>query len=173
MVRHASPNALAFEPDRKIFGVLKNNLSRFNLSNVQLFNKAVWSKETSLNFIPDGADAGRVTQTESGKEYYEVPAVRLSNYLNEKIDLLKLDIEGAETEVLIECRNSLEKVENLFVEYHSFSCQPQKIHSIIEILAGAGFLLHFHTPVKSMQPFFFRKVQHGMDMQVNIFAYRK
>ena len=128
--------------------------------------------ETSLKFLPDGADAGRVTQTDSGKDYYEVSAVRLSDYLNQKIDLLKIDIEGAETEALIECRNSQENVENLFVEYHSYYHQPQQIDVILDILAAAGFLLHFHTPVKSMQPFFVRKIKNGMDMQINIFAYR-
>jgi FkbM family methyltransferase len=163
---------IAFEPDRIIFGVLENNVRRFNLSNVKLFNKAVWSSETLLKFVPDGADGGRVTHTESSQDYYEVPTVRLSKYLNAKIDFLKLDIEGAESEVLVECRNRLERVKNLFVEYHSFADQPQKIHTIIEVLAGAGFLLHFHTPVKSLQPFYFRETKNSMDMQVNIFAYR-
>ena len=164
---------IAFEPDRKIFGVLKNNVSRFNLSNVQLFNKAVWLKETSLQFIPDGADAGRLTTNLSGNINYTVRTVRLSDYINQKIEFLKIDIEGAETEVLKECRNSLQNVENLFVEYHFFGNQRQRVHTILEILANAGFIVHFHTPIKSMQPFYFRKAHNGMEMQVNIFAYRK
>lgn len=163
---------IAFEPDKDIFTVLKNNVERFNLSKVKLLNKAVWSKETTLNFIPDGADSGRVAITEKSPKSFKVPTATLSDYITPKIDLLKLDVEGAETEVLVECQNKLENVENLFVEYHSFVNNKQTIHTIIEILTKAQFNLHFHTPMKSMQPFFCRKVFKGMDMQINIFAYR-
>jgi len=33
--------------------------------------------------------------------------------------MLKIDIEGAEYDVLKDCEDSLENVKNIFVEYHS------------------------------------------------------
>lgn len=169
------PNSqiIAFEPDKNIFNILQENINIFDLSNVELHNKAVWSSETVLEFMSEGADGGRVTQIESEKEKYQVLTARLRDYLSRPVDFVKLDIEGAETEVIKDCKDLLFKVNNLFIEYHSFVNEPQSLHIILNILYEAGFRLHIHTPLTSPQPFSYREVNIGMDMQVNIFAFRE
>lgn len=162
---------LAFEPDEIIFPVLERNLHTFGHTDVQLMRRALWSEETELNFMSEGADGGRVAQV-NDKQNQTVRAVRLRDYLDERVDFLKLDIEGAETDVLIDCADRLGQVEHLFVEYHSFARQPQTLHRLMSILAEAGFRLHIQVPTTSPQPFIRREVYHGMDMQLNIFAFR-
>lgn len=163
----------AFEPDRKVFQVLKRNIEKFNLSDVELFDKAVWNSETTLEFMSEGADGGRIIQLKSDTEKYQVPTVRLRDYLMQPIDFLKLDIEGAETEVIKDCQDLLGNIKNLFVEYHSFADKPQTIDFMINILSTAGFRLHIHQMRPSYQPFCHIDVYDGMDMILNIFAFRE
>lgn len=178
---------VAFEPDNKVFQVLTKNVHELELTEVELIDKAVWSSQTTIEFMSEGADAGRVTQhsdqTTSGSapvqdqiealETYQVQTVRLRDYLTQPVDFLKVDIEGAETEVIKDCRDLLFNVENLFIEYHSFADEPQTLNIIVNILSEAGFRLHIHPPVTSAQPFYRRSVHLGMDMQLNIFAFRE
>ena len=164
---------IAFEPDIKVFRVLEKNINEFELYDVNLINRAIWSSETTLEFMSEGADGGRVTQIELEREKYKVPTVRLRDHLSQPVDFLKLDIEGAETEVIKDCQDLLFNVENCFVEYHSFINEPQTLHMIINILSEAGYRLHIHPPTTSPQPFYHRRVHFGMDMQLNIFAFRE
>ncbi len=86
--------------------------------------------------------------------------------------MLKLDIEGAEIDVLADCASLLPNVRNLFVEYHSFASQPQRLNDLFSILGKAGFRVHLQTQFGSRQPLLARQVQLGMDLQLNVFAYR-
>jgi FkbM family methyltransferase len=168
------PNSIitAFEPDSSVFKVLENNVRNFELGNVTLLQKALWKEERVLEFMAEGADGGRVVELENSRSIVKVDAIRLRPYLEEHVDFLKLDIEGAETEVIEDCQDLLKNVDNLFVEYHSFANQAQTLDRLVGILAKAGFRLHIHPPVTSPQPFYERNVHMGMDMQLNIFAFR-
>lgn len=162
---------VAFEPDDRIFAVLQRNIRRSGHEDVELHCRALWTEETSLSFMSEGADGGRLA-TEGDSRDKMVRTVRLSDYLDGHVDFLKLDIEGAETEVLADCADKLSNVENLFVEYHSFANQPQTLHVLTGLLAEAGFRLHVHPQGMSPRPFISRNVYGRMDMQLNIFAFR-
>lgn len=168
------PNAkiTAFEPDPKIFAYLKNNLAQAGAHQIELVAKAVWSSSTTLRFQSEGSDAGRI-EAAPGKNLIEIPAVRLRDFLNEPVDLLKMDIEGAETEVLPDIADSLQPVENIFLEYHSFAGQPQRLGRVIQLLTEAGFRVHVQPMNVAAQPFVEIKNYLGMDMQLNIFARRE
>lgn len=162
---------VAFEADKAIFETLKRNVESFGYKNVELINRAVWNSETDLNFTSDGGDGGRLSISED-KPSQVVKTIRLRDYLDRKIDFLKLDIEGAETAVLEDCADRLSNVECLFVEYHSFAEQPQSFHVLTEVLAQAGFRLHIQAPMPAPQPFIKTYPIMAMDMQLNIFAFR-
>jgi len=102
-----------------------------------------------------------------------VRAVRLRSYLaNEPVDLLKIDIEGAETLVLEDCADLLPNVERLFVEYHSFEGRPQTLHQLLAVLSNAGFRVYVAAVDGSTQSFVRQARYLGMDMQLNVFATR-
>jgi FkbM family methyltransferase len=166
---------IAFEADPGVYDVLAANVRALGLSDVALHNNAVWKEETVLDFFSEGADAGRLgsTSTFSGKTK-KVHAVRLREYLRQApVDLLKIDIEGAETAVLRDCADSLANVQRLFVEYHSFEDRPQELHELLTLLHDAGFRI-YATPIghSAPQPFERRDTYLGMDMQFNVFAAR-
>ncbi|HKV41460.1 MAG TPA: FkbM family methyltransferase [Blastocatellia bacterium] len=168
------PNSriIAFEPDPELFDLLGKNCQSFGLTGIQLVQKAVWSSETTLTFWQAGGEGGRVATDGDEGRMLQVPSARLRQFLSEEVDLLKIDIEGAETEVLRDCADHLETVNRLFVEYHSFASSRQTLDEIVSILNRAGFRLHIHTPRPAPHPFVERNVDSGMDFQANIFAFR-
>lgn len=163
---------LAFEPDVNIFSVLSENMATFALQGVTLSNKALWSEEARVPFIQEGADGGRIDASISGSPC-TVTATTLSQYLVKHVDFLKLDIEGAEGDVLEECREGLAHVERMFLEYHSAHGEPQQLGRILEILRGAGFRYYIEQiGITSGHPFIHRHTCNNFDNQLNIYAYR-
>lgn len=161
----------AFEPDREVCSVLKSNLASFGFDDVEVREEALWSREGELSFRVDGADSGRLDD-ERGDASVTVKATRAKDLLDERIDFLKLDIEGAELEVLEDCFDALGNVENLFVEYHSFARKSQKIDRLFQILSDAGFRTKASTPSAQDRPFVERGEYLGMDFVMNIYAFR-
>ena len=84
-----------------IAGVLQRNSDTYELAGVQIVAKALWKCETEIAFEREGALSGRIRETGKNTPVIPVSTCRLADFLNEPVDLLKLDIEGAETEVLL------------------------------------------------------------------------
>jgi hypothetical protein len=125
-----------------------------------------------LPFTVEGADAGSVVRADNSGAVRVVETVRLRPYLETGVDFLKLDIEGAETEVLEDSADLLGNVKCVFVEYHSFVDKPQTLHTVAGILSGAGFRLHVHSELVSPTPFQKRESYLGMDMLLHLFGFR-
>jgi len=163
----------AFEPDPTIFELLKHNCAK--LSQVELMNCAVWTRAEKLTFASNHSTGGYLAQlSERGEciESFTVNAVRLRDYLEERVDLLKMDIEGAEKDVICDCADMLENVNKLLVEYHSFIDRPQQIGRFFGVLESAGFRLHVHSVLAARRPFLDRPVINGKDLRLQIFAAR-
>ena len=162
----------AFEPDPTIFKVLSENLQRNQITDVQLYNAAVWKKEETLEFSSEGADGGALAT--GGTQTVKVKAIRLKDKIEAvgEIDLLKIDVEGAEVEVMRDCADALGKVQNIFVEYHSFNDQPQHLNEILEVLAKNGFRYYIENESSRKIPFVDKTGKYAMDMQINVFGYR-
>ncbi len=162
---------LAFEPDETLFGCLERNVRNGGYGGVTLFRRALWASEATLDFAADGGDSGRIARA-GDRGTGRVQTARLRDFLDRPVDFLKLDVEGAEAEILADCAGRLGGVGSLFVEYHSFDREPQSLPALLGILADAGFRLHLHAPPSSPRPLVSRKIRHGMDLQVGIFAFR-
>jgi len=162
---------LAFEPDKKIAGILQDNIDSHNLQNVSVINKGLWDEEKEMTFYAEGADAGRISSEASATSTIQVTL--LGPYLTRPVDLLKMDIEGAETTVLRASKDKLRLVKRIFVEYHSFVGQEQTLSELLSILTEAGFRLNINVPgLVSKKPLVKVNVYNGMDMQLNIYGYR-
>lgn len=170
---YPSSKIYAFEPDPVIFRVLEKNISSNNISNVELINKAIWSSETTLQFSSEGADGGRIN-TGNDTNLVSVGAVKLSECLKQvdKVDFLKIDIEGAEVEVINECINFLKDLKFIFIEFHSFSSRKQFLGHLISLLEEIGFRIHIHPQFTSKRPFLGASENLGMDMQLNLFFWK-
>ena len=166
------PNAkvIGFEPDPRIFNILKGNIESAKLSDIQLINKALSDKEGKIDFYSEGADGGRIAQ-ENDNKIISVDTIRLRPYLDKEIDLLKIDIEGAETAVLKDCADLLKNVKNIFIEYHSIKDKDQTLDEILKILRDNNFRYYIdRTGIKSTQPFLKINTNLNYDLQLNISA---
>lgn len=162
-----------FEPDNKIFDLLSRNVASYGLKNVYLYNQAVWVRNELLSFESDGADGGHLSSDSSVKE--KVKAIDFASFLGqfEHVDFLKIDIEGAESKLLPHISEYLDKVEHIFVEFHSFNDQPdQCLAEVIQALASKGHRIYIDSINFKNEPFIHRKGKYGMDLQLNIFAYK-
>ena len=171
-----SAKITGFEPDPEIFKALDFNLNSFEFKDVEIINKACFGNSGIYNFTSDHADGGYLNQhgkLVSGLK--KVEAVRLSTYLDEPIHFLKLDVEGSELSILDECKSKLENIDNLFVEYHSFTKKPQSMSLVLRILEESGFRYYIEqNNAKRKHPFISNKVydENEMDYQANIFCTR-
>ena len=169
------PNSVikAFEADPHISELLLNNLKSNSVNNVEVISKAVWKNNDGIEFSLEGADAGSIF---GNNKRVRVPSVRLKDIIEKesKIDFLKLDIEGAESEVIEDCKNSLMNIQNIFIEYHSFANEEQKLDRILNVLKLNEFRYFIKTDEPRQKPFINHDsvVSTGMDLQLNIFAYR-
>ena len=162
---------LAFEPDREIFSLLKKNTE--NLTDIILEEKAVWTEDTTLEFFSEGALAGSLV-TDFGKKnnLIKIEAINLKKYLTQQIDFLKIDIEGAENELIFNLEGHLSNVKHLFLEYHGILNQPQNLGEILNLLKKEGFQYYIRLATETINfPFCNEKPEH-FNQQLNILCYR-
>lgn len=164
---------IAFEADPVIFDVLGENMANTGLKDIELINKAVWDKDETLEFRSEGGMSGRVRIKDEEGELYKVQGTRLKDYLNRKVDFLKIDIEGAEYRVISDCREELKNVERIFVEYHSPKNEEQKLSEILEILKTSGFRVYVKEAYVPKNPFMDIQAVDGMDLQLNLYGVRQ
>lgn len=170
-LNYPGARVVALEPDALMFSYLERNVATFELGGVELHNAAAWTEDTTLRFIADGADGGRVAG--AGEDGMPVRALAIRPFLDvPRIDLLKMDIEGAENSVLPACADLLGRARNVFVEYHSRAAEPQQLHRILTALAEAGFRVMINDVKHHLSPLIPTAAPGEMDLQLNIFAFR-
>jgi FkbM family methyltransferase len=163
----------AFEADRYIYSILKENVKNAHLTDVDLQNVAVWNKNTALEFTSDHADGGRIERAKKSRKN-KVKAIDFREFLRKHPDItfLNMDIEGAEDTVLDKALPLMTAIPYIFIEYHSFLGRKQSLGSIVKFLEDSGYRIHVRPEFFSQAPFTKIRVRDDMDMQVNIFAWK-
>ncbi|MEB3318829.1 MAG: FkbM family methyltransferase [Cyanobacteriota bacterium] len=160
------------EADPTIFSILASNIRNSGHSDMTLLNNAVASESgQSLPFYALGADMGRLHPGTVAAPCVSIPTICLDDLIEEKTDFLKIDIEGAETDVLRSCKK-LDLVDQLFIEYHSFADQEQTLDELLAIIRAHGFRYYIQTILTPPKPFLEQTTNHGMDLQLGISATR-
>jgi FkbM family methyltransferase len=141
------PNAkiICFEPDEEIFKILQYNISINHLTNIDLIEAGLADKRSTVSFLPNGYDGGKIIDREENTTT-TINTVRLSEYLNNPVDFLKLNIEGQELPVLQEAAaaGKLRNVRELVLEYHNWPGAEQRLGKILDLLASHGFHYLIH-----------------------------
>ena len=126
---------ICFEPDKENFEWLIKNISLVEIetrmhgkvgarTGFLAWNAAVWSKHTKLELLmSDKKTATRVMDGGNDVWGFSLDEVFKSDKYH-KIDILKMDIEGAEQEVFSRNYQSwLDRTRNICVELHSGRCK--------------------------------------------------
>lgn len=144
------PNArvVALEPYPHSFDLLKRNVEENQLSGVELLQVALAPKSGPLTLHADisGHDwFTTVSQIERGwdKRQKTTPIAAtgctLAQIVQGKIDLLKMDIEGAERAILRSLKSELGRIKNIVMELHPVGGRlPREVWGL---LAKAGYLV--------------------------------
>jgi FkbM family methyltransferase len=132
---YPSARVTTFEPDPQIFNVLERNVRDNNLSDVELVKAGLTAAAGTASFSSDGADGGQITDV--GSETVET--VPLSQWLEEPVDFLKLNIEGFELDVLREAEDRLHNVRETVIEYHGWPSGEQRLGPLLDLLDRNGF----------------------------------
>lgn len=144
------PNAqvVAIEAERSNFDLLKKNVLINNLSNVDIHNKAIWSHEEQLCITREKMDKrpwAFAVEIRNEQQTDEISGISLSKLRADlsidTVDILKLDIEGAEREVFLEDNKIGEVLENtkvIICELHYFDKTKD---DIIKKITGFGYLV--------------------------------
>jgi FkbM family methyltransferase len=131
----------AIEADPTLAAMCERNLARNGCTRFDVKAAAAWTVHGETEFICEGADSGMLASLGSPVTGTAriVPTVRLRDYLDDTVDLLKIDIEGAEWPVLEDCAGLLDNVRALAIEVHEFDPTHRQTGAIIELLGRAGF----------------------------------
>jgi FkbM family methyltransferase len=120
---------IAVEPNPTAFRILKKNVEANKLKNVILMNKAVTPRNGKIKFevVKGRSEVGATKVYEKFRKKGRLKKIIVDSitleslckkYKIDKIDLLKIDVEGSEVDILKSSKNVLPKVERAIVEYH-------------------------------------------------------
>ena len=141
---------ICFEPNPRTFKQLELNIKQNNLKDVVLINKAVADKKGEIDFFISKREKspwGWGDSIVKNKWHHlkklkmiKIDAVNLSSFINKKVDLLKLDVEGIEGRVLEEIEDKLFLVKEIIVEFHKNKIDSEnKLENILLIFDKNGF----------------------------------
>jgi FkbM family methyltransferase len=147
----------AFEADPALCAMLRRNLEANGAPDVEIVEAAVWSADGSVTFRAEGTDSGAVDAVSGPMpgDAITVPSVSLRRWIEQEVvDLIKIDIEGAELAVLQDIEDLLPRVKAMIVEVHELRPGQRLLGPILDLLDRA----HFATAVRSLTPASWRQV---------------
>ncbi len=165
---------IGFEPDINNFQVLEKNISGNNLNNVSIHKEAVWIKDGFISFESKGSEASKINESNDISSS-QIPCIDFAAVLNnyDEIDLLKMDIEGAEHSVIRHCSTQLHKIKNMFIEYHGKVSDTNKLTELLTIFSENHFQVYIKNAADNLSmPFIQKETGHWADVQLNIFCYK-
>ena len=131
---------LAIEPEPRNFAYLKTNVKLNKLKNVKLCRKAIAEyKGRAKLYVLDNGCTGHSLIPRKRAKAIEVEVDTLDNVVNsyalDKIDFIKVNVEGAEVNVIKGGRKVLGMARKVVIECHG----AYNVTKIIRILKALGF----------------------------------
>jgi len=148
-----SGTVLAIEADPQNAAILKENVCKNDLGQIELLQAAAWSSPGQVTF-EQASEASNRTQgrvasgTESGSSRISIEAVRLDDLVfaqgHRAPNFIKMDVEGAEWEALQGARRLLDEIKpKLLCEVHD----PGQMDQIRRYLEQFGYRAEEWKPV--------------------------
>ena len=169
---------VAFEPDETAFRTLQQNVQANRWDLVELHHAALHNRDGEIDFFSDPSLPGSLVmssrqQRVSGAEgkvtaRQTVQSMRLSSFVTEPVDLLKMDIEGAELDVMEDLAQTgkLPLIKQIVLEYHHhLDAGENHMARLFALLEENGFGYQIHAPYT--RPFGRRDFQDML-----LYAYR-
>ena len=150
----------AYEASSGNYAMLGENRKLNGLDNLYIENSAVSDRRGTMNLYSP-ADNGMLSSLvhESGSFMETVEVITFAEIIEEhaleRIDFLKLDVEGSEYDILLNCPDeTLTKVQRIVMEYHEFDMDKRNHHDLVNRLNSQGFTVVAEKGVSSLMDWF-------------------
>ena len=149
--RFPAARITAYEADPALFAIMKANLAANGAGDIETVQAALWTSNGRVTFQAEGSDSGMIDGLPGAVAgtSVDVPSLRLRDVIaggangtsavSDRIDLLKLDIEGAEGAVLADCESVLDRVGAIVMDLHEFAPADRQAPRVLSLLTRAGF----------------------------------
>ncbi len=131
-----SKEVISFEPDKKTYSLLEKNIEDNDITNCKLMNFAiVGNNDKERTFYIGKRDTCSSLSKTRGREEVIVKCMNINDVLKlNNFNKIKMDIEGAEYEVLFGIK-SFKGIEQLFFEHHFIrDLDHRKYYELINML---------------------------------------
>ncbi len=138
---------LAFEPGIQTFKILEENVKQNELTNISLFNFALSDAEGEIEFYKNSVSSGSlnmsIIKSSNVNTLEKVNSKKLSRSITEEIEMLKIDVEGAEFRILKDLieTNTINFVSNMIIEFHTHLSEIS-IHEFTAKIKACDFVCH-------------------------------
>lgn len=158
-------HVFAFEPAPANFHFLLKNIELNGFKNIEAFRQAVLEKKRKTNLYFSDTNTGdhRVFDSGDNRKFIKVDTISLDDFFDKrdkKIDFIKIDVQGSETEVLKGMTGILKKKSlKMFVEFWPYGItangdDPRELlvllfeneFKIVSPVLKTGDLLKRYTP---------------------------
>lgn len=125
--KYPKARIIAVEPESNNFELLRDNVAAY--ANVSAVQAALWNKNEEINLVDPGlGNWGFMTESKQSPESllrntcHTVSAMTLDKIIDDyslaEVNVLKVDIEGAEREVFSDTSAWIEKIDSIIIELH-------------------------------------------------------
>jgi len=132
----------AFEPNPEIADLLRQTVRMNSVTNVEV-EQSVLSDEAgfvNLYVDPENSGSSSVKSSEEENEQIEVESIQLSEYIAENeinhIDFVKMDVQGAEINIIRDISQQLDWFETILLEVHTGTylsdSEAEEIHMVLD-----------------------------------------
>jgi len=148
MLYKNAKKVFCYEPNKSAFDCLSKNYQ--NNSSVFLNNLAVSTNNDKLRLYLDVNNTLVSSAKRNTSDFYDVDSITLKQILTqhnlEKVDLIKIDIEGMEYELIAHMEDDVfDKVNSFIIEYHDVESMDKSIgvKTLSEKLKEKGYSVKF------------------------------
>jgi FkbM family methyltransferase len=160
-LHHPGATIHAYEANPHVARLLRANVAANGLTNVTVHEEAVSDRDGTLTFhISDdpGTLMGSVDPVRGGGSSLTVKAVRLSTLLGtlDRIDALKMDIEGGEWAVLDDliASGQFARPKRYLIEYHhQIGGEAPRLSTFLKPFEEAGYRYHIAARTRGITDF--------------------
>lgn len=147
---------IAVEPVPINFSLLKSNLNSQNNQNFEVHNFAIGEENGELEFIVSAKSnwskiRSKDCKVDPNDKIIKVPVKTLDSFFNEKkierIDFVRMDIEGYEMKILLGSKKILRDFKpKLMIEFHKMYLGDEKTRRFLDELSNLGYEIKYFIP---------------------------
>lgn len=141
---------IAFEPNPPVFAALMRNAEHNGMGWIETHQVGLFDREGGGTLHVPDKNCGAATMRPSGDDHVTISLVRLDDVVTGSVDLIKIDVEGAEVAALRGARNVLARCPAVVCEVSEYSLKAMgsSHDELYDLMAERGFTAQIIGPIR-------------------------